>query len=96
MRDTREAAELFIAVGGRLIVAPTGEVEAQINAGLALSLTVDAADTQRVVTASRAIDQVIDAEPRAIVDLIGQRGHRTDAGWLVWKGGDTAPKPEDR
>lgn len=96
MQDTREAAELFIVVGGRLMVAPTGEVEAQINAGLALSLNVDAADTQRVVTASRAIDQVIDAEPRAIADLVDQRGHRTDSGWLVWKGDDTALKPEGR
>lgn len=94
MSSTRETAELFIAVGGRLMVAPGGELEAQINAGLALSLTADPADTQRVIAASRAIDQVIDAEPRAIVDLVGQRGHRTDAGWLVWKGDDTAPKPE--
>jgi hypothetical protein len=96
MLGTRETAELFIEVGGRLMVAPTGEVEAQINAGLALSLTADPADTQRVITASRAIDQVIDAEPRAIANMISQRGHRTDAGWLVWKGDDIAPKPEGR
>lgn len=94
MRDTRETAEMFIAVGGRLMVAPSGEVEAHINAGLALSLTADPADTQHVIAASRAIDQVIDAEPRAIADMVDQRGHRTDAGWLVWKGDDTASKPE--
>lgn len=94
MSSTRETAELFIAVGGRLMVAPSGEVEAQINAGLALSLTADAADTRRVITASRAIDQVIDAEPRAVAEMVGQRGHRTNSGWLVWKGDDIAPKPE--
>lgn len=94
MPGTRETAELSIAVGGRLMVAPSGEVEAQINVVLALSLTADPADTQRVITASRAIDHVIDAEPRAVAEIVGQRGHRTNSGWLVWNGDDIAPKPE--
>lgn len=96
MRDIREAAELFLAVGGRLMFAPTGEVEAQINARLALSLTAPAADTQRVVAASRAIDEAIDSDSQAVADLIHQHGQCSGSGWLVWRGNNGAPALEGR
>jgi hypothetical protein len=83
--STHRIASRFLAIGGRLMIHPSGRLEFGINMHPMLALDTPESERRRLLRRTRAARRLIDRRGGQVAALIQQHG-RPVSGWSVWEG----------
>lgn len=83
--STHCIASRFLAIGGRLMIHPSGKLDFGIDMHRMLSTSTPDRERRRLLRRTRATSRLIDRRGDQIAALIHQHG-KPVSGWAVWEG----------
>lgn len=83
--STHRIASRFLAIGGRFVIDPAGELDIGIDMQRMLTLGIPESERRHRQRRARAAVRLIDCRGSQVAALIHQHG-KPVSGWSVWEG----------